>query len=202
YDFWVVPVIQNGHTPALQADVNFFSKLDMSLETIKSVSQIAFWVSAIVLALLTYLNAKKTLLSPVNTEYQKRIFDTLTRLNERLCSELKIGDERHFVRQLHMREALEEICHEWKSNRASVEQYGLDLPDWPASKEWYEFYSLADDVRYTLFLPQELKDKTIAYLEERASAAEYAHNYAVKEYIEMVNRNKSFEELSPDNFMD
>ena len=140
-DFWVILVIQNGQGPILLADVNVFSKFDMSLETIKSVSQIAFWVSAIVLALLTYLNAKKTLLSPVNTEYQKRIFDTLTRINERLCSELKIGDERHFVRQLHMRQALEEICHEWKSNGASVEQHGLDLPDWPASREWHEFRS-------------------------------------------------------------
>jgi len=158
----------------------------------------SFWFSNLRLVYKLYCQFT----SPVNTEYQKRIYDTLTRINERLCSELKIGDERHFVRQLHMRQALEEICHEWKSNGASVEQYGLDLPDWPASKEWYEFHSLADDVRYTLFLPQELKDKTIAYLEERASAAEYAHNYAVKEYIEMVNRNKSFEELSPDNFID
>jgi len=65
-DFWVILVIQNGQGPSLLADVNVFSKFDMSLETIKSVSQIAFWVSAIVLALLTYLNAKKTLLSPVN----------------------------------------------------------------------------------------------------------------------------------------
>lgn len=67
-DFWVTLVIQNGQGPSLQAEVNVFSKFDMSLETIKSVSQIAFWVSAIVIALLTYLNAKKTLLSPVNTE--------------------------------------------------------------------------------------------------------------------------------------
>lgn len=174
----------------------------MDLESIKNFVQIVFWCGALTLAFLTHRNAKKTLLSPVNTEYQKRIFDSLARISERLFSELKMGDSQHWIRRRPMKEALNEICQEWKNNKESIRQYGLKLTDWPAARDWYDFHSIADEVRYELFLPDSLRNKLIVYLEERAESAQYAHNHAIQKFVEQVNANQSFEDLSVDNFIE
>ena len=174
----------------------------MNLDTTKNLVQIGFWLGALILAYLTYRNARKTLLSPVNTEYQKRIFDSLVSISERLFSELKIGKSQHWIRQRPMKDALKEICQEWENNKDSVEQYGLELTDWPAATDWYEFHSLADEVRYELFLPEVLREKIVRYLEDRANAAEYAHNYAVQKFVEETNRTRRYNTLSVDNFID
>jgi|TARA_B100000749_G_scaffold88627_1_gene67237 hypothetical protein len=174
----------------------------MDLESTKNLAQIGFWLGALILAFLTYRNARKTLLSPVNTEYQKRIFDSLVNISERLFSELKMGKSQHWIRQRPMKDALAEICEEWENNKDSVEKYGLELTDWPAASDWYEFHSLADEVRYELFLPEVLREKIVCYMEDRANAAEYAHDYAVQKFVEEVNRERKYHTLTVDNFMD
>ena len=142
----------------------------MDLESTKNLAQIGFWLGALILAFLTYRNARKTLLSPVNTEYQKRIFDSLVNISERLFSELKMGKSQHWIRQRPMKDALAEICEEWENNKDSVEKSGLELTD--------------------------------CYMEDRANAAEYAHDYAVQKFVEEVNRERKYHTLTVDNFMD
>ncbi|MFC2993196.1 hypothetical protein [Halomonas tibetensis] len=174
----------------------------MDIESAKEVVQILFWVGALILAFLTYKNARKTLLSPVNTEYQKRIFDSLNKISNRLFSELKMGEDHHWIKQRPMEDALGEICKEWEGNKASVEEFGLELTDWPAAKDWYDFHSFADEVRYELFLPDSLRKKIISYMEERAESAQYAHNHAVQKFINQVNENRSYHDLHVNNFID
>ena len=174
----------------------------MDLELVKGIVQVAFWIGALILAFLTYLNAKKTLLSPVNTEYQKRVFDSLTQLSERLFSELKIGAQDGLRYQRPMKEALVEICNKWEENKKSVEEFGLDLIEFPVSSDWFKFEKLADEVRFDLCVPVELKSTILSHLKERADASCYAHGFAVTEFVKQVNAEKSYHELSVDNFVD
>ncbi|ADU65735.1 hypothetical protein Selin_1000 [Desulfurispirillum indicum S5] len=174
----------------------------MDLESVKNLTQIIFWCGALILAYLTYRNARKTLLSPVNTEYQKRVFDSLTSISERLFSELKIGSDEHWIKQRPMKEVLDEICREWDRDRSSILEHGLELVVWPAAKDWCIFNSLADEVRYEIFLPERLRNKIICYLEYRAESAKFAHDYAVIKYIESINENRSYDQISIDNFID
>ena len=39
-------------------------------------------------------------------------------------------------------------------------------------------------------------------MEDRANAAEYAHDYAVQKFVEEVNRERKYHTLTVDNFMD
>ena len=172
------------------------------MELLKNVAQILFWVLTSVLASLAYFNAKKTLLSPVNTEYQKRIFDKLEILSKKLFSELKIGDDNYWLYQRPMKEVFTEICNEYKNNKESVHEFGLEISCSSVGKNYIYFQKLADEIRYELFLPDALKEPLISYLEQRAEAEIFSTAFAVDSYINMINENKNYEEIDEEKFME
>jgi hypothetical protein len=59
------------------------------LDTILPITQILFYVSAALVAWLTYRSARRGLLSPVNTEYQRRVIDRLSELSTSIWAEFE-----------------------------------------------------------------------------------------------------------------
>ena len=95
-----------------------------NIEPIKSISQTVFYIVTTILAVLTYINAKKSILSPVNTEYQKRIFDRLSEVTNFISSEFQMGSPEYYLYQQPMKETLKEIVKEYENLKNKVEDDG------------------------------------------------------------------------------
>jgi len=54
------------------------------IDVILKLVQIAFYLTAAIIAVLTYLKAIRGLLSPVNTEYQKKVIERLGMVSDEL----------------------------------------------------------------------------------------------------------------------
>jgi len=61
--------------------------LFIGLEDILRGTQIVFYTGTLIVVILTYSNARKTLLSPAHTEYHKNVITRLKDLSEKLDSE-------------------------------------------------------------------------------------------------------------------
>ncbi len=68
----------------------------MTLDDGLKVTQIAFYVAAGVVAILTYLKAKRGLLNTVNTEYQKKVIERLGSIADELLEEFDPASERYW----------------------------------------------------------------------------------------------------------
>src|SRR5664280_2400993 len=63
------------------------AKQSMNLENVTRCAQIAFFLTTGTVAVLTYIRARRTVLSTVNAEYQKRVMDRLHQLSNDLYGE-------------------------------------------------------------------------------------------------------------------
>jgi len=79
-------------------------------------TQLAFYLSAIAVAWLTYVSAKRGLLNTVNTEYQKRVIDRLADVSAGLWEEIGgLGDNLFYRFTVEVRERVEKINELWKA---------------------------------------------------------------------------------------
>lgn len=170
------------------------------IELIKSISQIIFYVVTMIVAIFTYINARKSILSPVNTEYQKRIFDRLSEITNFICSEFQFGKSEYHLYQLPMEETLKEIVGEYELVKSSIADKGsFDITDFPASKEWIKFSKKYDEVQFDPYIPEKLKEPILKYLSKRADAANIAHCQAVKNFIDYANEHGCSNVINIDN---
>lgn len=158
------------------------------LEPIKSVFQTLFYMVTIAVAILTYINAKKSILSPVNTEYQKRIFDRLAEVTSFLCSEFQMGSSEYYLYQLPMEETLKEITDEYERIKNDIEDKNdFHVTDYPVNPEWIKFRKKYDEVQFDPYIPEKLKTPILEYLNKRAESSSIAHNQAVSNFIRDAN---------------
>jgi CRP-like cAMP-binding protein len=73
-----------------------------------------------IVAILTYLAAKRGLLNTVNTEYQKRVMDRLQKLSEELYSEFDPSSEAYWANVHAVHEGIEEINDVFERHREGI----------------------------------------------------------------------------------
>jgi hypothetical protein len=71
--------------------------------------QIAFYVTLAVVTVLTFLRAKKGLLSNVNTEYHKKVIERLDALSKALLDEYDLDSPNHWSKHLLAGDAVRKI---------------------------------------------------------------------------------------------
>jgi len=143
----------------------------LDISQVKDFIQILFWVGAFTLAYLTYRNVNKTLLSPVNTEYQKRVFDSLSRISKELFAELKSGDGNYRLKNPPMAYIWDQMRSQYAQNKESVQKYGIEASDIDMSSEFEKLEGLADEVRFEPFLPKNIRKIVTSYLDDRTAAS-------------------------------
>ena len=82
---------------------------DWTLDDVQKAIQIAFWLVSGTVVVLTYLKARKSVLSTVNSEYQKRVMDRLQKLSEQLYEEFDMDSDEHWSKKDPIRTGIEDI---------------------------------------------------------------------------------------------
>lgn len=85
----------------------WFGSLYIGLQQVLSSVQIRFYLITGTVIILTYINAKKSLLNPVHAEYQKHVINKLKDLSEDLFSEFDPGSPNYWVGEHHNKELVE-----------------------------------------------------------------------------------------------
>jgi hypothetical protein len=109
----------------------------VNLENVVKLTQIIFFLTTGALAVLTYLRAKKTILSTVNAEYQKRVMDRLDALARQLYEEFEESSEKHWANTSPVKAAIAEINDTFERHRSEV----------VVAKEWIFGTPFPDDQR-------------------------------------------------------
>ncbi|PKH08179.1 hypothetical protein [Moritella sp. Urea-trap-13] len=143
----------------------------MTFVDIKDLVQIVFWIFASSITFLTYRNINKSLLSPVNTEYQKRVLENLSVLSNKLFSELKSGTQDYRGHSLQMQPIWKQMQSLYIEDKDSTRENGIDILDINITSEFLFSQNLADEVRYDPFIPNEIREAVTTYLDCRTKVS-------------------------------
>jgi hypothetical protein len=100
--------------------------MQLSLDEIQKVAQIAFYVTLAVVTVLTFLRAKKGLLSNVNTEYHKKVIERLDALSKALLDEYDLDSPNHWSKHLLAGDAVRKINKQFLASRPYYERGSLN----------------------------------------------------------------------------
>jgi hypothetical protein len=141
----------------------------MSLEDALRLVQILFYVLTGTLAVLTYRNAIRGLLNPVNTEYQKRVMDRLKELADELADEFDPNSPNYWAKQHYYMEAVDRINETFTNHKDTIVQSRT----WPFGVPLTEDYQRLDNLVRTIksdpFIPHNIRELVVELLEQRCA---------------------------------
>jgi len=76
----------------------WIGSLYIGLQEVLTSVQILFFLVTGAVVILTYINARKSLLNPVHTAYQKLVINKLKELSEELYSEFEPESPKHWIK--------------------------------------------------------------------------------------------------------
>lgn len=168
----------------------------MQLDDALKTSQIAFFVVAGTVAVLTYLKAKKGLLNTVNTEYQKRVIDRLSTVSDELLDEFDAESERYWVKQQYVKKLVERFHKESIGER---EQYlAMKEPKpmgTPIGEEEHHLAFLLEKWKTDPFLPKKIRDEVVDLLDNRLTVLRLVHREELLRYGEKLAQGKHWETI-------
>jgi hypothetical protein len=152
--------------------------------------QIGFYTVAAIVAILTYLAARRGLLNTVNTEYQKRVMDRLQKLSEDLYSEFDPLSETYWPKVRPVHEAIKEIndVFERKRDEILAEQkyyYGA-----PITRDVQRLGRLLDPVISDPFIPDEIRSAVVDLLDNRIQVLESLYFDEFEKYSNNLAKGK------------
>jgi hypothetical protein len=129
--------------------------------------QTIFYAVGVVLAVLTYLSAKRGLLNPVNTEYQKRVMDRLQKLSEDLYSEFDPSSPTHWATNKPVHDAIQQINEVFVNNKSDMLAQKKYYYGTPVTEDVIRLNRLLDPVVSDPFIPDNIRDAVIDLLKNR-----------------------------------
>jgi hypothetical protein len=146
--------------------------------------QILFYLVFGTVIILTYQNAKKGLLSPVHTEYQKHVIERLKELSQELDTEFDPKSQNYWVADTEpLREQVDQINEEFSEKREEI----LARGEWEPythghSRRYHETNYLARSIKADPFIPSVIRESTTEMLTVRAKALYEAEEVALNSY--------------------
>ena len=154
------------------------------LQGILFVIQILFYVVTCIVVVLTYRNAKRGLLSPVHTEYQKHVMERLKELSQQLNEEFDPRSPNYWAADEEpLREQVDQINQEFTEKRDEI----LARGEWEPythghSRRYNETVYMAQTVKADPFLPTSIRESVTEMLNARAEALYAAEEEALNSY--------------------
>lgn len=161
----------------------------IGLQEVLTIVQILFFLVTGTVVILTYVNARKSLLNPVHTEYQKLVINKLRELSEELYSEFDPESPNYWSDGLReIKKPLDESDRQFE-----LMQRGTYLPGKWDDGTWREggllrssTYDrnryLARSVKADPFIPPSIRRSTLELLEARARAHFEVEGKAIERY--------------------
>ena len=168
----------------------------MALYTVLKLVQIAFYITVALIAVLTFLKAKNTLLNSVHTEYQKRVMDHLAELSEELYSEYDPESPNYWARQDSVGEVLERIHEKWKPYKNEIiAKKTKGFPGIPVSSLESKLWRLVDKYRSDPFIPSDIREKIVQFFDKRVSMIHEAFCDEIRKYMDELVEGKHWNTL-------
>lgn len=152
--------------------------------------QIGFYTIAAIVAILTYLAARRGLLNTVNTEYQKRVMDHLQKLSEDLYSEFDPSSETYWAKVRAVHEAIKEINDVFERNRDEILSERKYYYGTPVTKDIQRLYQLLDPVISDPFVPDEIRSAVVDLLDNRIQVLQSLHIEEFEKYSNNLAKGK------------
>lgn len=133
------------------------------------VVQIAFYVVAAIVAVLTYRAAKKGWLAPVNTEYQKRVMDRLAKLAEDLYSEFDPLSEHHWAKIRVVHDEIKRLNDTFERHKEDLFTAGEWLFGTPVTEDVQRLEHILRPVVSDPFIPEKIREAVVDFLENRVA---------------------------------
>lgn len=161
-----------------------------ALVTALQIVQIAFYVTAGIIAVLTYRSAKKGLLNTVRTEYQKRVTDRLAYLAGEIWAEFDRSSPNWWANFSLGSPLIDPERELYK--RAPDYFKGLSDFDggYPLTPVQLRLADLQTEIETDPFLPREIRDEAVQYLAHRRAALEEANLEAICEYRKYLSEKQ------------
>lgn len=150
-------------------------------DTLKAV-QIVFYIVAGIIAVLTYLAARRGWLNPTHTEFQKRVMDRLATLADELYSEFNPASEDYLTDHNGLQQALALIHNHFEQSHDDI----LAAGEWEGwvllPRDTLRFQRTLEPVRSDPFIPDNIRSVVIDLLERRLAAFSEISNLELLEY--------------------
>lgn len=139
------------------------------VDAILKIIQILFYVTAAIIAVLTYLSAKKGLLNTVNTEYHKRAFDKIESLSEELLSEFDPKSDDWWAKDDLLKKFLKETHEKFEKNKDAILKAKEFNSGIPSPKSFDRLVGIVRRIKSDPFVPKEIRDNVVLHLENRSN---------------------------------
>jgi hypothetical protein len=167
----------------------------MELDTILKSVQSLFYVFAGAVAVLTYLSAKNILLNTVNTEYHKKVIESLYRLSEELYSEFNRESPDWWPMKRTTEEFVKQINEQARLHKHEIltsERRPIGIP---VTELEEKLLCLVSKYKSDPFLPDKVMTDVLALLEGRFLAVNEVYREAAQHYLEQLAKGKYWDSL-------
>lgn len=167
----------------------------MKIDDYLKLVQIVFYAAMAIVAVLTYLKAKKTLLNSINTEYHKHVINALIELSNELYSEFDEDSEMYWMKDSRINDVIKEINDEFIENKKEILKSGNFEGGIPVLA--LEKRLMAQIRRYKSepFLPEIIRHEAIDLLENRFQTFNDIYCDVIENYRQSLAAGKHIETL-------
>lgn len=155
------------------------------IDSISKIAQICFYFITIILGFLSFRNAKKGLLNPMNTEYHKKVIERLSEVSKELASEFYNDSEKDWFQINDITNAVDRINDFYLRNKEEILSkrefpfFGYPLPELSS-----HLRTLISRINFDPFIPIKIRNLIIELLENRL---EYTESIIVEELDRYCN---------------
>lgn len=144
----------------------------MTLEDYLKIAQITFYLGTFIIAILTFISAKKGLLNTVNTEYQKKVMERLAELSNELYDEFNGDSPKCWFNRLDndpIKKMIQIINEEFLRNKVRILQLKKFEGGYPVHSDYDKLINLVNKVKSDPFVPVKIRNIVVDLLENRAN---------------------------------
>lgn len=174
--------------------------MPISLDDGVRIAQIGFYATIAIVTVLTFLRAKKGLLSNVNTEYHKKVIDRLDELSKTLLDEYDLDSPNHWSKKLTVEEAVDKINGDFLRWKSDIQRAGEFHPGILNNADYHRLSRLVQRVKSDPFIPKEIRDKTVDLLGNRADVIIEVHISEMDKYCAELVKGKYQENLDENKY--
>jgi len=162
----------------------------LTIDDCQKFVQICFWIVSGTIVVLTYLRARKSVLSTVNTEYQKRVMDRLQKLSEQLYEEFDVDNLQQWVMNRPLLEGIKQMNEEFEENK----EHFLEKKEWdegfPYTSDLHSLNKILNPLKTDPFVPTEIRKLLVNLLEKRIGALTHIYMDDFKRYGDALARGE------------
>lgn len=141
-------------------------------------------VLTVTIGVLTYRAAKRGWLTPVNTEYQKRVMDRLAKLSEDLYSETDQRSQNYWYDKIDVVHAVDLVDEQYQERRFEVGSEHSDnwLTTLPVLPYIFELENQLRMIYSDPFIPEDIRNPLLDLLKRRIAALGNVYDKELKLY--------------------